>query len=110
MATTNASLQVQSNGVDRALDTDDLGHNGTYHYASNTVAGTVDVPATGRLTRVSVLAGVSVGATVTIGGGNTITIPAGSGFDEVIPGTALGADVVIAGTVQTYYVAWTVPA
>jgi hypothetical protein len=44
---------------------------------------------------------------VTIGTGDTITIPAGGSFDEQIPGQATaGADVVIGGTVSTYYVAW----
>lgn len=79
---------------------------GTFAYAAGTSAGTVDVPTAARLKRVSVVAGASVAATVTIGGGATITIPAGGSFDEQIPGAAVGADVVIGGTVQSYYVAW----
>lgn len=78
---------------------------GTYAYVAGVAAVTVDVPGSARLTRVSVLAGAAV-ATVTIGGGSTITIPAGGSFDEQIPGEALGADVVIAGSISSYYVAW----
>jgi hypothetical protein len=81
---------------------------GTYGYAAGTAAGTVDVPALARLKRVAVLAGATVAATITIGGGNTITVPAGTAFDEQIPGAAIGADVVIGGTVQAFYVSWTV--
>lgn len=81
---------------------------GAFAYAAGTAAGTVDVPTAARLKRVSVVAGASVGATVTIGGGATITIPAGQSFDEQIAGAAVGADVVIGGTVQAYYVAWVV--
>ena len=81
---------------------------GTYAYASGTSAGTVDVPSGARVKRVSVLAGVSAGATITIAGGTTITVVAGTSFDEQIPGDAtLGGDVVIGGTIQSYYVAWT---
>jgi hypothetical protein len=78
---------------------------GTFAYAAGTTTGTVDVPTAARLKRVSVLAGAST-ATVTIGGGATITIPAGQSFDEQIPGAAVGADVVIGGSVASYYVAW----
>ena len=82
---------------------------GTYGYATGTAAATVDVPAGARVRRVSVLAGASVAATVAIAGGAAITVPAGQLFDEQIPGDAtLGGDVVIGGTVQTFYVAWTV--
>lgn len=81
---------------------------GTYAYAAGTSTGTVDVPAQARLRRVSVAAGSATAATVTIGGGATITVPAGASFDEQIPGAAVGADVVIGGTIQSYYVAWTV--
>ena len=79
---------------------------GTYAYRAGTAAGTVDVPTGARLRRVSVLAGASAAATVTIGGGDTITIPAGGALDESISGDAVGADVVIGGTVQSYYVSW----
>ncbi|MCA1571709.1 MAG: hypothetical protein LC798_15625 [Chloroflexi bacterium] len=80
-----------------------------YGYAAGTAATTVDVPAGARVRRVSVIAGTSVAATVTIAGGDTITIPAGAAFDEQIPGdVAMAADVVIGGTVQAYYVSWTV--
>jgi hypothetical protein len=80
---------------------------GTFAYASGTSTGTVDVPAGARLKRVSVVAGASAAATVTIAGGNTITIPAGFSFDEQIAGdVTAGGDVVIGGTVQAYYVSW----
>jgi hypothetical protein len=79
----------------------------TYGYLAGTAAGTVDVPAAARLKRVSVLANATSATTVTIGGGSTITIPAGGSFDEQIPGLAIGADVVIGGgTPQAYYVSW----
>jgi hypothetical protein len=80
---------------------------GTYGYASGTAAGTVDVPAGARVKRVSVIAGSGAAATITIAGGSTITIPAGGSFDEQIPGDATaGADVVIGGTVSSFYVGW----
>lgn len=79
---------------------------GTFGYAAGTSVGTVDVPSSARLKRVSVMAGTAASATVTIGGGATITVPAGGVFDEAIPGAAVGADVVIGGTIQAYYVAW----
>jgi hypothetical protein len=83
---------------------------GTYAYAAGTAAGNVDVPTGARLKRVSVIAGATVAATVTILGGNTITVPAGGAFDDQIPGDATGtsstSEVVIGGTVQSYYVAW----
>lgn len=80
---------------------------GTYGYAAGTSATTVDVPAGARAKRVSVLAGSGGSATVTIAGGNTITIPASGSFDEQIPGLATaGGDVVIGGTVASYYVSW----
>lgn len=79
---------------------------GTYGYDAGTSTGTVDVPTGARLKRVSVLAGSGASATVTIGGGDTITVIAGGSFDEQIAGDATGADVVIGGTIQSYYVAW----
>lgn len=80
---------------------------GTYGYAAGTAAATVDVPSGARVKRVSVLAGTGGSATITIAGGNTITVPAGGGFDEQIPGLATaGGDVVIGGTVASYYVSW----
>jgi hypothetical protein len=67
----------------------------------------VDVPTGARVKRVSVLAGSGGSATITIAGGNTITVPASGGFDEQIPGKATaGGDVVIGGTVASYYVSW----
>jgi hypothetical protein len=79
---------------------------GTYGYAAGTAAGTVDVPTGARVKRVSVIAGASA-ATVAIAGGATITIPAGGSFDEQVPGdTTAGADVVIGGTVSSFYVGW----
>lgn len=82
---------------------------GVYGYAAGTATGTVDVPSTARLKRVAVLAGASAASTITIGGGNTITVPAGSSFDELVPGLAVGADVVIGGGApQSFYVSWVV--
>lgn len=82
---------------------------GTYAYAAGTGDATVDIPAGGRVRRVSVVANAASATTVTIAGGNTITIPAGGAFDEQIPGQAtLGGDVVIGGgDSQSYYVSWT---
>jgi hypothetical protein len=79
---------------------------GTYAYRAGTATGTVDVPTGAQLKRVSVSAGITASATVTIGGGDTITIPAGDAFDEQIPGQAVSADVVIGGSIQSYYVSW----
>lgn len=79
---------------------------GIYHYAAGTSTGTVTLNAGQFLSRVSVVADSAASATVTIGGGNTITVPAGTSFDEQIAGVADGADVVIGGTIQSYYVAW----
>jgi hypothetical protein len=101
-------VQLNTDQVEAKLDTlhTDLAH-GTYAYAAGTAASTIDVPAGGRVKRVSVIAGASASATVTIAGGATITIPAGGSFDEQIPGDATtGGDVVIGGTVQAFYVAW----
>lgn len=85
---------------------------GTFGYAAGTAAANVDVPTGARIRRVSVIAGASVAATVTILGGNQITIPAGAAFDEQLAGDALAtssaSEVAIAGTVQAYYVSWTV--
>lgn len=78
----------------------------TYAYDAGVDAATVDVPAAALLRRVAVLAGASGVATITIGAGDTITIPASGTFDEQIPGRAVGADVVIGGDVEAYYVAW----
>lgn len=82
----------------------------SYGYAAGTGDATVDVPANARVRRVMVIANASVATTVTIAGGNTITIPAGGSFNEQIPGQAtLGGDVVIGGGDSlSYYVAWTV--
>jgi hypothetical protein len=96
-----ATLQGYVDGLEGLLA------HGTFAYASGTATGTVDVPAGARLKRVSVVAGASAGATVTIAGGSTITIPAGASFDEEIAGdVTAGGDVVIGGTVQSYYVSW----
>src|SRR5258708_6103233 len=54
---------------------------GVYDSRAGTTTATIDVPATGKLRRVTVVANASVPTTVTIGGGNAITIPAGGGFD-----------------------------
>jgi hypothetical protein len=101
-----------------ATETDPFGTNntervgiyelGTFHYAAGTTTGTVDIPSTALLKRVSVIANAASSTTVTIGGGATVTIPATMVFDETIPGKAVGADVVIGGGApQSYYVAWT---
>lgn len=90
------------------LDVDVTRVFGTYAYAAGTSATTVDVPAGGRVRHVSVIASAAA-ATITIAGGNTITVPAGAGFTEQIAGDApLGGDVVIGGSPASYYVAWTI--
>jgi hypothetical protein len=106
---TEATLAALSAKLPTSLILGALGvtEGGTYGYAAGTAAGTVDVPTGARVKRVSVLAGSGGSATVTIAGGNTITIPASGSFDEQIPGQATaGADVVIGGTVASYYVSW----
>jgi hypothetical protein len=86
-----------------------FGYEGTYAYAAGTATGTVNLTDDARLRRVSLVAGTAAASTVTIGGGNTITVPAGYVFDEQIAGAAVGTDVVIAGgTPQAYYVSWVV--
>lgn len=80
----------------------------TFGYDAGNAIGTIDVPASALLKRVSVIAG-SVDATITIGGGDIITVPAGGSFDEQIPGRAVGADVVLGGSVTSYYVSWVTP-
>ena len=82
---------------------------GTYGYAAGVAPATVDVPAGARVKRVSVVASAAGTATVAIAGGATITVLASGEFDEQIPGDAtLGGDVVIGGSVASYYVSWTV--
>jgi hypothetical protein len=104
-------------GVDGVFQDVDPAHglpvrpiDGTYGYAAGAAAASVDVPTLARIKRVSVLAGVSAGATVTILGGDTITIPAGCSFDEQLPGDATAGfgstEVIIGGTAQAYYVSW----
>jgi hypothetical protein len=97
------SIPAGSNAIGRLAD-------GTFGYAAGTAAGNVDVPTGARIKRVSVIAGAAAGATVTILGGNTITIPAGGAFDEQVPGDATATsatnEVVVGGTIQSYYVAW----
>jgi len=78
-----------------------------YAYSAGTAAGTVNVPAEARLETVSVVAGSGGSATCTIGGGNTITIPASATFSDNISGATKDQDVVIGGTVASYYVSWT---
>jgi uncharacterized protein YjlB len=78
---------------------------GKFGYRAGTSAATVDLGINDDLKRVTVIAGASA-ATLTIGGGDTITVPAGVVFDETISGRATNADVVIAGSVTAYYVAW----
>jgi hypothetical protein len=79
---------------------------GTFGYAAGTVAATVDVPSGARVRYVTVLSGAGP-ATVTIAGGAAITVPTGGNFDRALAGDApLGADVVIGGTVASYYVEW----
>jgi hypothetical protein len=79
---------------------------GTFGYDAGTAATTVDVPAGAHLRSISVIPGAGT-ATVAIAGGDTITIPQGGAFDERIDDdTPAGADVVIGGTVASYYVSW----
>ena len=80
---------------------------GTYAYAAGTSTTTVDVPAGAKLREVSVVAGSAAAATITIGGGATITVPAGGAVTLTKFGATVNLDVVIGGTIQTYYVGWT---
>lgn len=80
---------------------------GTFGYDAGTATGTVDVPANAKLRCVSVVAGAAANATITIGGGDTITVLAGGDFTENEFGATTGMDVVIGGTVRSYYVSWT---
>ena len=78
---------------------------GTYAYAAGTGTGTVDVPAGARLNMVHAVAGGSA-ATLTIGGGATITIPANTVFSTQVLGATLNQDVVVGGTIAAYYIDW----
>ncbi len=82
---------------------------GTLGYDAGTATGTVDVPAGARARFVSLIAGASA-ATLTVNGGDTITVPALASFDREFAGDAtLGGDVVIGGTITSYYVEWVTP-
>lgn len=78
---------------------------GSFAYDAGTAAATVNVPDGAVVKQVFVLAGASA-ATVTIGGGDTITIPASTAFEVVVDGALPSADVVIGGTVSSYFVGW----
>lgn len=79
---------------------------GTFGYHAGTAAATVDVPVGAHVRSISIIPGAGT-ATVTIAGGDTITIPQGGAFDERInDDTPAGADIVIGGTVASYYVSW----
>lgn len=82
-------------------------NSGTFAYAAGTATGTVDVPTAAKLREVSIIAGASASATVTIGGGATITIPVGAAFSSTTFAATTGQDVVIGGTIQSYFVSWT---
>lgn len=78
----------------------------TFGYKAGVAAATVDVPAGARLKSLLVIAGAAP-ATVVIAGGDTITVPISATFNPAIVGdVTLGGDVVIGGTVATYFVAW----
>lgn len=80
---------------------------GDFGYASGSAAGTIDVPADCRIRSLSVLAGDSGDATITIAGGATITVPSGGGFDDQLRGAVpRGSNVVLGGDVIFYYVSW----
>lgn len=79
---------------------------GTFGYAAGTVAGTVNVPAGKQLGTVLVHASSSAPATLTLGGGATITIPAGAVFSERVEGGPFGPAVVIGGSPAAYYISW----
>jgi hypothetical protein len=85
---------------------------GTFGYKAGAAAANVDVPTGARIKRVTVLPGASAAATISILAGDTITVPAGSSFDEMIPGDAIATsatnEVAIGGTAQAYYVSWVV--
>ena len=104
-----SNVQVVKTDSDGVVQVDVLSlESGTYAYQAGTGDATVDVPAGARLRRVMVVANASSDTTVTIGGGNTITVLAGGHFDEQIAGDAVGSDVVIGGgDSRSYYVAWT---
>lgn len=86
-----------------------LVYEGTFAYAAGDTAETVDVPTGARIKRVSVVAGAAP-ATLTILGGETIPIPAGASFDEIVPGDAIATaganEIVVGGDVDAYYVSW----
>lgn len=88
---------------------------GRWDYASDTGDGTVTVPAKARLMSMSAKAPSDTPATVTINGGDPITIDAGSSWGDQIPPYALAPGdnetligefpIVFTGT-SSYYVSW----
>lgn len=77
---------------------------GTYGYKTGTSAGTVDVPTLARLSHVFVWSGSGGSTTITIGGGDTITLPASGTFALELDTDTQGQDVVIGGGVASYFV------
>lgn len=81
---------------------------GDFFYSAGTGTGTINIPSPARLGFVSLTAGASA-ATMTVGGGDTITVPANTTFANEFNNTTLNLDVVIGGVPAAYYVDWYTP-
>lgn len=79
-----------------------------YGYVPGTTAGTVTVPANVNQLGVDVLANSGGAATVVIGGGGTITVPASTPWTRSIHTPGDGTAVVIGGSVASWVVDWVV--
>lgn len=84
---------------------------GSYGYSAGTGGGTVNVPAEATVLQISGYASGADG-TITIGGGDTITVRDGGAWNEVPPQGALQAGAglaVVFGASMDYCVSWVVP-
>lgn len=86
---------------------------GTPGYESGTAGATVNVPARGAVLTVSGYANGADG-TITIDGGDPITVRSGAGYDESFLGSlTAGADgtmPIVFSASMDYYVSWVIPA
>lgn len=84
-------------------------YGGTYAYAAGTSAATVNVPANGRVQQVYAVSGSGGASTITIAGGDTITVPASTAFSTQITCDTDNQDVVFAGAnLASYFVSWNI--
>lgn len=81
---------------------------GAFDYATLAAAGTITVPAGASIFNVAALAGAAA-ATISIDGGATIPVPAGTPWGANLGGRKTGSvavNIVFGGTVDGAYVDW----